>query len=156
MKTCGYCGHESPDQALNCCECGEAFRKETAPDSRLSPKEWLNQPVSATVKGYFVCGAWGMVILATLALKPAYLLTAPAFPLGLLALFPNGESKAVIGWITGIPLFIGWGIYGLLFWTISRTSKKGTFFLIYLILCAILALNIAGCKRSLDAAARIQ
>ena len=55
--------------------------------------DWFKQPISPNLKAHSLSAAWGGVVLVTLAIKPAYLLTAPAFPLGLLALNVAGCKK---------------------------------------------------------------
>lgn len=93
-------------------------------------------------------GAWGIVILITLAMNPASIITAPLFPMGLFALFPNGDDKAIVAWGTG-GFIVGWLFYVLLSIVMFTTNRKGIFFLLYIIFCILLALNVGGCQRVL-------
>jgi hypothetical protein len=151
MKICGYCGRENPDDAVRCSECGTACDFEKQPE-QVWLLEFLKQPISDRFKGALWCVAWVLVILI---MKPINVLAAPLFPLGLLALVPRGEEKAIILSMYVIPGFVGWTIYILLSVAMSRTSKKGTFLLAYIVFCTVLALNVVGCKRTLEAAAGI-
>ncbi len=54
-----------------------------------------------------------------------------------------------------VPGLLGWILYAALSMLIDRTRKIGTFFPVYFVLCVILALNVVGCKKTLEAAAGI-
>jgi hypothetical protein len=155
-KICGYCGRENDEEAAECAGCGSAFHEEARPRCGPGFLEWFNQPVSPNLKWYFWHSAWGAVVLATLAIKPAYLLTAPTFPVGLIAWLPNGEYTACIAFMWAAPVMLGWGFYALLSWFLHRTRTSGTFFLVYVIFCLVLALNLVGCHRALEAASGIR
>src|SRR5436190_10454780 len=129
MKTCAYCGCENFSEAEKCGGCGTSFSSERKGEFGAGFGEWFNQPISLRSKGYLWCAAWGGVVFATLTTKPEYVLAAPAFPLGLVAFLPHGESKAVVAWMLGLPVFLGWAIYALLSAAISRVSKRGMFLL---------------------------
>ena len=157
MRICGYCGCENSDGALQCRECGTVFAQ--GQNSAIKPDsgEGFNRPISIRLKWYLWSGAWAVVILATLAINPANLLTAPSFPLGLIALLPRGEGEAVAtAWLIGIPLIVGWGIYAMLFVLILRTRKRIAFLFVYVVFAVLLGLNLAGCQRALEAASQIR
>lgn len=118
--------------------------------------EWFNQSISSRLKWYLWSASWGMVILITLAIKPAYLLTAPAFPVGLMALFADGEGNIATAWLLGVPIIMGWFVYALISVVIIRTRRKGVFLLAYAAFCTLLALNLGGCQRALETAGQIQ
>jgi hypothetical protein len=145
MKICPHCGRENQDEITCCQECGK--KTETG--------NFEDKSISISVKRSFWFGAWGMVILATLATNPASIVTAPLFPVGLFALFPNGDNKAIVAWGTG-GFVIGWVFYTLLSIVMFITKKRGIFFLLYIIFCILLALNIAGCQRILKGVSNIQ
>jgi len=165
MKTCRYCGRENPDEAVRCQECGTAyyFEKQDEHPAELKPLEQLaslfeffGQPISERAKWGLYYAAWGGVILAALAMNPADVLTAPCFPIGLLAVLPNGEEKAITAWMFGpISIGIGWAFYLLLSFLIGRTRKRAAFFAVYIVFCILLALNVVGCRRTLEAVSRI-
>jgi hypothetical protein len=97
-----------------------------------------------------------MVILVTAAIKPAHLLTAPVFPVGLFALLPDrGDEAVATAWLLRIPIVMGWAIYVLLSAAMWRARTRGAFLLIYIAFCMLLALNLGGCQRALEAASQI-
>jgi hypothetical protein len=138
METCSHCGRENQNATPYCQECGMKFEAGNLVD----------EPISTSEKRRFWFGAWGIVILITLVMNPASIITAPLFPVGLFALFPNGDDKAIVAWGTG-SFIIGWVFYILLSIIMFITKKKGVFFLLYIIFCILLALNISGCQRIL-------
>lgn len=101
-------------------------------------------------------GAWGAVILLTLVTNPAYLLGAASFPVGLIAMLPRGEERAIEVSMLG-PAFVGFGwiVYSALSFVISLTKKMSVFSIAYALLCLLLLLNMAGCHKVLEAAAGI-
>jgi hypothetical protein len=154
MKNCDYCGCENADEADSCCECGTAFsasaKGQAEPGMTQSEfSEWFGQPVSWRVKVWSWYGAWGVVVLINLALNPGNLLAAPFFPLGLIALF--SIEMTITSWMLGAPaIILGWIVYILLSAVMNRMKTKGAFFLIYLIFCVVLALNISGCQKAIE------
>jgi hypothetical protein len=145
------------DEAEVCHECGTKFSVWKEPDQlpfqdRNEPK--FSDPLSASVKLRFFLGAWGFVILVCLVTNPQSILAAPFFPVGLIACLPNGEDKAIAGWMNGAWI-IGWVIYALLSVTMFQVKKRGLFFLIFGIFCILLLLNISGCNRVMNAASQI-
>jgi hypothetical protein len=115
--------------------------------------ELLRQPVPERLKWVLFYSAWAVVVLV---MNPKNLLVAPLFPVGLLAVFPGGEQAAVMFSMLVVPGLLGWILYAALSMLIARTRKIGTFFPVYLVLCVVLALNVVGCKKTLEAAAGIQ
>jgi hypothetical protein len=156
MKICGWCGGRNPDEATECSECGTPVKQGGEALPAQDFREWFNRPASARLKCYLWYATWGGVILVTLAIKPASILTAPCFPVGLLALLPNGDSKAILAAMTVIPILVGWALYVLLSVLMARTRRRGSFLLLYLAFCLLLALNLVGCQRALEAASQIQ
>jgi zinc-ribbon domain len=128
MKICGYCGRQNPDEAVQCSECGTAleYRQEASSVPRF--KEWFNQPVSTALRRYLWCAAWGGVVLTTLAIKPADVFIAPWFPVGLIAIFPNGPAMAIGAWMLVFPVIAGWAFYFLLYFLMRLARKRGVFF----------------------------
>jgi hypothetical protein len=93
---------------------------------------WLRQPVSDRIKAWLWYAAWATVILV---MNPVHILVAPLFPLGLMALFPNGTEGAVMLSMLWMPGLLGWLIYVLVAVVINRTRKRGVFILVYTIFC---------------------
>ena len=105
-------------------------------------------------KWRFWLGAWCLVAIATLVTNPGYILTVPFFPIGLLVWLPHGEERAIEGWMVGAWI-VGWIFYILLSVVLFRAKKTGVFFIIYAIFCVLLALNVIGCQRVIQAASGI-
>ena len=111
--------------------------------------------VSPRLKLWVWLGAWAATAGVVMASDPARLLMAPCFPIGLRALLPNGDQKAIIGWMQVYPWILGWGVYlGLSSW-LFRTRSWPSFLCAYTALCAVLALNVSGCSKMLEAVAGI-
>lgn len=147
----------SSDEAEACHECGTKFPVYTEPNSL--PSQDQNQlkfsaPLSTAIKWRYLLGACSFVILICLATNPQSILAAPFFPIGLIACLPNGEEKAIAGWMRGAWI-IGWVVYALLFIAMFQVKKRGVFFLIFIIFCILLLLNISGCQRITEAASGI-
>jgi hypothetical protein len=98
---------------------------------------------------WFWIGAWGIATVATVGLSPGLLLFAWLFPVGLLNFAPAGwdssppsdpsagvDSMIVLGWL----LYIALTIVGL------SQSRRTRYFVIFGILCVLLALNVVGCR----------
>jgi thiol:disulfide interchange protein len=89
--------------------------------------------------------AWGVAAIASvIAMRsPGILMFAWNFPIGLPGLFVSSR------WDPAHPMLIliaGWLLYlGLTFYGLKRRDRAG-YFLAYLILIIILALNVAGCR----------
>jgi hypothetical protein len=99
----------------------------------------------------FYWAAWGTVILAVLAINPAYLLKTPAFPIGLLIFLPDGQNKVSHAFLWGPLAWVaGWTVYCALSYLMSRVRRNWQFFLIYFVFCLLLALNVVGCKAAME------
>jgi hypothetical protein len=141
MKSCPLCKSDNDDNTGNCHKCGMALLVQSA-ETAYVLKAWMKCGL------YFA--AWGVVVVATLAHKPADLLTAPEFPIGLLGVLP-GETMTVAAWFAGpFVIGIGWIVYGVLTYIMKTTRKTGMFFLVYIVFCILLALNVVGCKAVLN------
>jgi hypothetical protein len=147
MKVCPSCCLTNDDDAECCKECG----------AKLLPRSAnSNDSISTSTKWCFWLGAWGIVILASIAVTgtPRCILATPMFPIGLLFWLPNGENKAIEGWMTGAWV-IGWLFYFLLSVVMFRIKKSGIFFIIYFIFCILLVFNVVGCQRVIQVASGI-
>jgi hypothetical protein len=90
-------------------------------------KETQNEEISTSTKWQLFFVAWVAVLLAGAFPHPSQVLLAPFFPIGLLALLPNGEDKAMVGWMQIFPSFLGWGFYGLITAALLRIRKRKVF-----------------------------
>jgi len=136
MKNCNNCGSENVDDATHCQECDSPFSLQAATSFNIKP--W--------VKWVLYSGAWGVVIISTLARNPADMLTAPAFPIGFLAVFPGAIMTIAVWFFAPIVIGLGWTMYGMLTYVMKTTGKSGVFFLTYIIFCVLLTLNAIGCR----------
>jgi hypothetical protein len=155
MKPCGYCGTENASAARHWSGCGEPLRTQEIDEARISFSQWFHAPFPKRGRLALWLAAWGIVALATLTIKPSYILAAPFFPLGLLALL-HGPEEAIVAWMLGLPALLGWGIYVTLSAAIFRTQRKGTFWILYLFFCTLLLLNVSGCQRAMRGASEIR
>lgn len=156
MKKCEYCNRESGDDALQCQECGTAFDSKDDACQLAGPWEILQRQTPKRLKWTLCLAAWGVVLIATLVANPVYVLTAPLFPLGLIAVLPHGEEKAIFAFMMGLPaIAIGWAIYATLGMGIASTKRNWAFIVLFTVLCMTLALNVAGCQRTLHAVEEI-
>jgi hypothetical protein len=150
MKSCDYCGHNNDESTEHCSECGSRLKGSDGADRSAGLQ--ARTAVSFRAKSSLVLAAWGVVLAASAAANPANLLTAPLFPLGLLAFLRGGEKNAVIAWMIGTPaILVGWLIYALLWRAMLSSKRAWAFGSLYVLFCFLLALNLAGCKRTLDA-----
>ena len=156
MRICSYCGRENPDDTALCSECGTAYHFEKQP-TQAAPLKPSQEDVSLRAKWGLYCIAWLAVVLAILAINPAYFFAAHYFPIGLVAMLPKGDQKAVMALSMG-PIYvgIGWMFYAGLSLILSRTKRKSAFSLVYIFFCILLALNVAGCNKMLKALAKIE
>lgn len=104
--------------------------------------------------GYWLA-AWGATILIAFLINPQSIRTAIFFPIGLLALLPNGEHMAIFAGIVG-GWIVGWIFYIVLSVVLFCAKKSNHFFLIYIIFCILLALNVAGCQEVSQAVSKIE
>jgi hypothetical protein len=104
---------------------------------------------------YFI--AWGAVVLVALANNPSDLLSAPGFPIGFIAMFPNGAEKAITAaWLLGpISIGIGWTLYAVLSIVMSCAKRISVFLPVYIVFCILLTLNVIGCRKILETMAGI-
>jgi hypothetical protein len=111
------------------------------------------EPLSARFRWGLYFGAWGVVILITLAARPAYLLRAASFPIGLFAMLPKGEETSITLWMLGpIAVGFGWTLYAALTFILTCTRKTVIWLIAYCLLCLLLALNAVGCDKMIEAA----
>ncbi len=90
--------------------------------------------------------AWLATLVMVLIINPALTAGIFGFPLGLLMLLPQGESVLVYAVFIGpITWAVGWAVYGALTFFMMRTKRNWQYILLYLIFCALLALNVKGC-----------
>jgi hypothetical protein len=159
MKTCSHCQADNGDDATMCCKCGKEFSIAKKLELRTPPEQNSSESDGESISGPAKLGywfaAWGCVILIVLVAMPAYLLAAPFFPVGLFALIPQGDEGGIEAMMTG-GFIIGWAIYMLLSVIMFKTKNRGLFFFIYVMFCALLLLNLAGCYRTTEAASHIQ
>ena len=154
MKVCQGCGCENDDDAERCRNCGTKIEVRNPNDPAKHDDLKFDDPMPARDKWRLWLGAWGLVAVATLVINPSYILAAPFFPIGLLVWLPNGEQKAITGWMIG-GWVIGWIFYGLLSVIMFKTKRSGVFFILFAIFFALLVLNVVGCQRVMHAASEI-
>jgi hypothetical protein len=92
--------------------------------------------------------AWVVATIATVGTGLGYLLYAWMFPSGLVILFAPKDwdppiSETII-LILGWAIYVGLTIYGLL------QNRRVRYFVVFGILCVLLALNVAGCHVALS------
>lgn len=161
MKICGYCGKENEDASEFCSECGTAFGNAAEPALNDAPKllddiyEFFNQAVPSWLKCSLWLMAWGAVALAALSDDPGELRGALAFPVGFCGLLP-AEPAIGTAFLGGVVVIgVGWGLYVWLALGMKKAKRLGGFSLFYLVFCALLALNVAGCRELITTAAGI-
>jgi hypothetical protein len=54
---------------------------------------------------------WAVVVVAMVSRGRPAIFSAPSFPIGLIALLPQGEQKAIMAWMLGYPALMGWTFY---------------------------------------------
>jgi hypothetical protein len=133
----------------------ESLRQPSTP-SNPSTAGLDNDAISKSAKWQLWGLAWSLVVAATFVPDPAYMITAPWFPVGLLAIFPGGEKNAIAAWMKGLPFtLLGWLLYLFLSAAMARARKERLFILIYVIFCIVLALNLVGCQITFNATQQI-
>lgn len=150
MKKCPYCNRENSDEALTCEECGNLLESRSGLPSEVGPSPGKSIPTRT--RFYLWLSVWGVVMMGAISIKPSYLLAAPFFPSGLLAYLPNGQSLAIESFMAGV-CFLGWFLYVLLSVFMFTTRKNAVFGFLFLIFCALVALNLAGCRTVMQSAA---
>jgi hypothetical protein len=159
VNPCPHCRTDNYASAEKCRECGaelgNAKKSVLTEPPNQNTSQSKNESISGPTKLGYWFAAWGCVVLIVLVSMPAYILAAPFFPLGLFALMPQGEEGGIEAMMTG-GFIIGWAIYMLLSVIMFKTKNRGLFFFIYVMFCALLLLNLAGCYRTTEAASHIQ
>jgi hypothetical protein len=97
-----------------------------------------------------VC-ALGARFTGSVADNPVNILYTPFFPVGLVAMFPNGAYYGTVATMLVFPALLGWVLYGIIYFFIRRARRRGTFLLLYILLCVLLVLNLVGCQRVIEA-----
>ena len=86
---------------------------------------------------------WMTVVVLTF---PGAFMFPQFFPAGFLRVFRVKETDAIDhSWVV-----VGWAVYFLLTAGACLSGQKRNYFIIYGILCILLALNIAGCRAFLS------
>jgi hypothetical protein len=104
----------------------------------VSPAEVPEPEISVTRRLVLLLVAWAAVIVLTL---PG-ILFPQMFPAGILRLFGVRENEAA----TTPWLAIGWFVYLAFTVTALFTRRKSVYLAVYILLCALLLLNSAGCR----------
>ena len=112
--------------------------------------------ISQSARWWLWGGGWGLAAVLTAIHSPAHLLLVPFFPVGLLALLPNGEQAAIGGWMLQFPIMLGWAFYAAYSFIMLRQRRATVFFVLYIVFCIVLVLNVGGCQRTMDAASKIE
>ncbi len=146
MKSCPNCARENNDEAAQCAGCGMKLEAERSPK--------FGDPMPRAHKWQLWLGAWSLAAVAMLVIHPAYLLAVPFFPVGLLDWLPHGEEKTIKGWMIG-AWAVGWMLYVFLSAAMFTSKRTGIFFIIYVIFCVLLALNVIGCQHVMQSASGI-
>lgn len=97
-----------------------------------------NPEISRDRRYNFLCLAW----VATIVLTFPGILLPWLFPAGLFRLFGMRETDVIGHWWFAI----GWMVYVTFTVAACLTRRKRAYFIIYTILCILLALNIVGCR----------
>jgi hypothetical protein len=86
-----------------------------------------------------LCIPWVAVIVLTF---PGVFMFPQLFPVGLFRMFGMKVNDTIDhAWI-----IVGWLVYVVLTVAACLSRRKRVYFIIYTILCILLALNIAGCR----------
>jgi hypothetical protein len=92
--------------------------------------------------------AWVLAAIATVGTGLGYLLYAWMFPSGLVTLFAPKDWDPPIS--ETIILILSWAIYvGLTAYGLWQ-NRRVRYFIVFGILCVLLALNVAGCRVALS------
>ena len=105
------------------------------------------EPGALSVRGRLLCVA---AAFAVAVLLTALLVFPHPLIVGLIPLFPEGlfffaPRKAML-----LTLVIGWAVYFALVFFLLKTASSRTFALLFVVLCACLAVNVGGCKHIAD------
>src|SRR5215218_3593258 len=89
----------------------------------------------------FIGGAWVIALIATFP-HPSGIVWLWAFPAGLSMLFTGARADF-------IDVVIGWPVYiALTAWAVSA-RRRWLYIAVYVLICIVLAFNVAGCRRVL-------
>jgi hypothetical protein len=140
MKTCDYCGYENDDDAKHCSGCGTEIVTEKEVEPSVRPD---HAPATITRDGRYKLLIVAGLAVAVLTFPGIIFLPAslPKLPVGLLRLFGFNENQVNPAWSEAI-----WFVYIVLIVSACLTPRKRRYFIIYTILCIILALNVVGCR----------
>jgi len=124
-------------------------------DSNPEENKCLTENISPWIRWGLYLDAWSAVIVTVGVNNPNDLLSAAGFPIGLFGIVPNGQQLAITAaWLLGpICAGIGWTIYIVLTVVIGYAKRITIFSIVYAFFCVLLALNVVGCKRLIEAAA---
>ena len=147
MIKCSYCGRENVDDAVQCRECGTRLVPEPPPGPKSTTTE-LSE-VSMRRKVLYWILAWaaaGFLLVPPFALFASggisgLLFAIGMFPLGLLGLVIHPEAEID----TEILCSVGWLIYFSLTTFGLKQKRRVYYFVLYAVLCGLLALNVGGC-----------
>jgi hypothetical protein len=105
----------------------------------------MEQPseISLRWRVWLWLGAWGIAAIATVGASPGLLFCAWIFPLGLVG-FMSSNWQAPVGPTT--LLVMGWLPYIVLTIVGLSQNRRARYFVVFGILCAFLAFNVAGCR----------
>jgi hypothetical protein len=90
----------------------------------------------------FCAITWAFALILTLLIvfpAPVGVVFLPSFPEGLFVFLP-GRQAMVVGWAT----------YLILTTFLLRSRTRSRYFVLFAVLCALLAVNIPGCKHIAD------
>jgi hypothetical protein len=140
MKQCVYCGRENEDEATTCKECWGKL--ETANDDPKSGGSELRaRSPKRRSKVRFIVAAFTVAMLAMfplvglLSFQPLLILAVPS---GLRAFF----EPADVNWKNTTT---GWLLYAAEITALMLTRRRAWFVALYIVLCLMLAANVAGC-----------
>lgn len=165
MITCSHCGRENRDEAEYCSGCGTPLRNDPEsthsglkgiPNHESSLPESAQHPVSLWLKWFLWLLAWGSLAIFTAVEHPEDFKSILGFPFGFCGLLPvNATTGFFI--LLALPVFVvcGWFLYLKLTIAIHKAKTVERFSLLYLLLCALLIINAAGCRRLITIGASI-
>jgi hypothetical protein len=105
----------------------------------------MNETISIPEKLGRWALAWG-IAAALSAYPPQVLIFFWLFPVGMFEfLLPPNDYQRSISFNISSLLIIGWIIYGLLTIIAFCQNQRSHFRIVFMILCVLLAMNVAGC-----------
>lgn len=165
MITCSYCGRENSDEAEHCSECGTPLRNDPAstsgglkgiPNHESSFPEPAQHQVSLWLKWLLWLLAWGSLAIFTALEHPEDFKGILGFPFGFCGLLPIDATTGFYI-LLALPVVVvcGWLLYLKLTVAIHKAKTLERFLLLYVLLCLLLAINAAGCRRLITIGASI-